>query len=255
MSLIRSKSRRSPHRRCRSRSGGAIEIARAPLPWRRGRTRPMSSRASFCTFRAAHTQHPEGLDVARMRVAVADHRDRRCAPTPTSSTSMPERSAHHPSARRASATKLAMAAPVVSTPGVDTSTPKSSFAHPIETCSSRTASGVDTHAPGVWSRVEAGQSPPSDAAVTPPSTKWKTWVRLSGPRRRMGATSSSRAWIAPTPSRQGAGEPGGNPSAQDRELASRRSCRGTRPPHGPRGGRPSGARTDPACPSRRVYGR
>src|SRR4051812_37351772 len=111
---------------------------------------------------------------------------------------MPARSAHHRRAH-ASATKLAIVAPVVSTPPIDAGRPNSSFNQSIDTCSSRAASGVDTHAPGFWSVVEASQSAPRAAGVTPPSTKWKNFGPAECTAPSNPATSSSSACTAPTP--------------------------------------------------------
>jgi hypothetical protein len=88
------------------------------------------------------------------------------AATPRLSTSTPARSEHQ---RRAhpSATKLAIVAPVVSTPPHSTGRPNSSFSQSIEICSNRPANGDETQAPGFWSSALARQSAPRAAGVVP----------------------------------------------------------------------------------------
>ena len=131
--------------------------------------------------------------------------------------SMPARSAHQ---RRAhpSATKLAIVAPVVSTPPHAAGSPKSSFNQSIDTCSSRPASGEETHAPGFWSSAVASQSAPSAAGVVPPSTKWKNFGPAEWTAPSRPPISSSSAFSAPTPS-SGSGPP---------NVAATSSARGSR---------------------------
>ena len=124
--------------------------------------------------------------------------------------SIPCRSAHH---RRAAASpvKLAIVAPVVSTPPQSAGRSKSSFSQSTATTSKRAPNGEETQLNEFWSSSVVSQSAPNAAGVTPPVTKWKK----RGPAERVaaGAPASNSASAADRPRafvRQSAAEPGGS---------------------------------------------
>ena len=130
------------------------------------------------TASPADPEHAERLDVARVGVAAAEHRDRR-GPGEPRVVDIHARALAHQRRAHASATKFAIVAPVVSTPPHAAGKPNSSFSHSIATCSSRPPRGVEIQAPGFWSSV-GGQ--PVRARAPPASSRRPRSGRTSGPR-------------------------------------------------------------------------
>ncbi len=120
--------------------------------------------------------------------------------SPSRSTSIPCRIPHQRRAQ-ASATTLAIVAPVVRTPPHAAGSPNNSRSQASDSVSSRVPSGEDTQVLFIWSIAEAIQSAPSAAGVVPPVTKWKNRgpVERTAPPR-IASSSSATAALAPEPS-------------------------------------------------------
>ena len=184
----------------------AITIAGAPPRSRNARSsasrssRPTPSRASFFTF-----ERPMPSIASAFTSLACTKPDPRTGtagspPMPASSTSTSCRMPHHRRAH-ARAVKLAIVAPVVSTPPQLAGMPNRSFNHSRATTSIWPPIGDSTQAAGFWSSVVAVQSAPTaPPASCRRSRNGRTSGRRCGWRRRGPPSSSPTAASAPTPS-------------------------------------------------------
>src|SRR6266542_4177407 len=110
---------------------------------------------------SADAEHPQRFNSACMEVAACEYWHRRQARKPlVIDVDAAARPATFP-----------IVAPVVMTALQSRGRPKISFSHPVLINSSRDAKGELVQLYAFWSSVEASQSAPSAAGVTPPVTK------------------------------------------------------------------------------------